>query len=242
VLNTGVCEFRADQNRFAERQVFGPRLVDDLPDVPVMPETLLLMELGMHEFAVDLSEMSQLALSDLGATLQILRLAGWECGGGEARPVRMEDCISTLGLQACLKAAARRTVLCDLRCRAVFETWAHAREIALLCKTLAEETNGSIRPEEAYLAGLCHVIGLLPEMLGWERGELAGKSWAELGLKLSEQWCLPACIAEFFAEMQQPRGGTRWSGLIRKAHQKATRSPIGCPLFDVEAPRLCSSI
>jgi HDOD domain len=239
LLNTGVLEFRADQDRFAERLVFQPKLVDDLPDVPVMPETLLLMELGIHEFAVDLAAMSQLVLSDLGATLQILRLAARECG--EARPERMEDCISILGPQACLKAAARRSIGSGIQCRVVFEAWAHAREIAQVFRVLAEETHGKIRPEEAYLAGLCHVLGFLPEMLSWDRPAYCGRGWG-VGLKLAERWSLPFCVAEFFAEMQLSRGGARWGDLARKAHRIVRRSPLGCPLFDGESPQVYSRV
>jgi hypothetical protein len=242
LLNTGVFEFRANAEQVAGRPSFLPKLVDDLPDIPAMPETLLLMELGMHELAVDLREMSQLVLADLGASLQILRLAARECGGSDAGPVRMEDCIATLGLQACLQAASRKTVLSEMRYGPVFETWAHAREIAQIFRILADESNGSIRPEEAYLAGLCHGIGQLPELLGWDRRGFGGSNWAGMGLKLAERWSLPPCVGEFFAEMQLRRGGMRWSGMARRAHQMAARSPIGCPLSDVGAPRPCQCI
>ena len=53
---------------------------DPLPAVPVMPETLLLLDLVAQEPTVDLRGMSQLVLDDMGATLQILRLAGREYG------------------------------------------------------------------------------------------------------------------------------------------------------------------
>lgn len=240
MLNTGVLEFRADQDRFAEPLVFQPKLVDDLPDVPVMPETLLLMELGMHELAVDLGAMSRLVLSDLGATLQILRLAARECC--EVRPERMEDCISMLGPQACLKAVARRSIGSGVQCRVVFETWAHAREIAQVFRALAEETHGKIRPEEAYLVGLCHVVGFLPEMLSWDRPAYCGRGWQSVGLKLAERWSLPFCVPAFFAEMQLPRGGGGWVDLARKAHGIVGRSPLGCPLFDGESPQVCSHV
>ena len=40
-----------------------------LPDVPVMPGTLLLMDLGAQEESVDLNEMTRVVLSDPGATI-----------------------------------------------------------------------------------------------------------------------------------------------------------------------------
>jgi hypothetical protein len=239
VLTTNILQSPAGRSNFAGQLTLQPRLVDDLPEIPVMPKTLLLMELGTHEFAVDLGAISQLVLSDLGATLQILRLAARECGDDNTRPERIEDYISAFGPRTCLKAAAGKRVVSDFRSQAVFETWAHAREIALAFKALAEESQGSIRPDEAYLTGLCHVIGFLPEVLGWKHRGFFGDDWTRVGLKLAERWCLPSCIAEFFIEMQLPQGGTRWGDLAHKAHQMATRSPSGCPLFKGVSPHLC---
>ena len=81
-----------------------------LPDVPVMPGTLLLLDLGAQEERVDLHEMTRVVLSDPGATIQILRMVGRDRSFGEERPSRVEDCISVLGVQACLEAVSRRTV------------------------------------------------------------------------------------------------------------------------------------
>ena len=58
-----------------------------------MPETLLLMDLGALEKPVDLEEITQVVLSDPGATIQVLRLAGRERALGEEREARIEDCI-----------------------------------------------------------------------------------------------------------------------------------------------------
>lgn len=239
MLNTSVFEFPMGREGTAEQQGLQPRVVDDLPDIPVMPETLLLMELSMHEFSVDLRDMSQLVLSDPGASLQILRLAARECAAGEECPERIEDCISSLGLEACLHAAARRPVASDIRQGAIFETWAHAREIAQIMRTLADAGHGGVRPEEASMIGLFHTLGLLPEMLGWERKEFGGRDWAGVGLKLAQRWLLPPCVADFFMEMQQPQRSMRWAGLMRNAHQMARRSPIGCPMFEAAGPQLC---
>lgn len=232
MLNSGVFEFRAARDAFAELQPFQPRLVDDLPDVPAMPETLLSMELSIHEFSVDLRAFSQLVLGDLGASLQILRLAAWECGS-DACPSRMEDSISALGLQACLKAAARATVLSDARHRGVFEFWAHSREIAERCRDLAVELNGDFHPEEAYFVGLFHGLGLLPQVLGWEWRGSEKRDWASVGRRLADRWSLPPCVREFFAETRWPASGAPWNELVRKAHGMAKRSPIGCPLFEL---------
>jgi len=237
VLNTGVLEIRVDRSGFAERPTFQPELIDDLPDVPVLPETLLSMELRAREYSVDLHEMAQVILSDIGATIQILRLAAGEYGTSDDRPVRIEDCISSLGLQACLKAAARLTVSSQSCNRAVSETWAHCREAAQYSKTIAEAMAG-VHPEDAYWAGLFHALPLFPGILGWNCREFGLKDDASAGLRMAERWHLPRCVRELFREMHQPGHGSHWTGIVSQAHEMARRSSIDCPLYDTLIPRL----
>lgn len=92
--NASVFGIPASRNSLAQVPQFPLDALDDLPDVPALPETLLQMELRLHEFSIDLHELSQLVLSDLGATLQIMRLAARESSAPDAHPARIEDCIS----------------------------------------------------------------------------------------------------------------------------------------------------
>lgn len=237
MLNTSAFEIRATRSLVTERQIFQPELVDDLPDVPALPETLLLLELRTHEYSVDLREVSQLVLGDLGATIQVLRLAHHEYGGAEGSPVRIEDCISDLGLQACLTAAASSTVIGDVRHRAIFDTWAHSREIAQYCRLVAEEISGDIHPDEAYLVGLFHTLGQLPAVLDWNwNGNL--KDWTFTGLRLAERWSLPRCVREFFLELRQSPFETPWQEIVRTAHLAARMPSVRCPLQEDIVPQL----
>jgi hypothetical protein len=209
--------------------------VQDLPGIPILPKTLLLLDLMVQEPCVDLREMSQLVLSDLGAALQILRLAGREYGNAEGRPIRIEDCISELGLEACLKAVSAQTFARDGRQHAIAEFWDHSREIAQHSRLVADEMLDGY-PEEAYLAGLLHAIGLLPELLGWsESGEADA---ALVGLRFATRWSLPACVTEFFREVHFTGYPALWSGIVREAHQRANRSSIDCPFEQGLRPHL----
>jgi len=202
-------------------------LTQDLPGVPVLPETLLRMELMVQEPSIDLHEMAQTVLADLGATLQILRLAGREYGDAQNRPARIEDFISDLGSKACLEAVSQQAVIRDSRQRAIAAFWAHSREIAQYAK-LASENMPEVNPDEAYLAGLLHAIDLLPAILGWDcRG--AGPTDATLaGLWMAKKWSLPQCVVEFFFEAHLPDSETPWPGIVRTAHEVASRSLINC--------------
>ena len=207
----------------------------ELPDTPVTPETLLLLDLLVQESLVDLREMSELVLADLGATLQILRLAGREYGTSEDRPVRIADCIADLGLRACLKVVSAETMGRQKHKSEVAELWAHSREIAR-CSKLAAQEMAEIDPEEAYLVGLLHAIGLLPGLLRWREYVSADDVLA--GLRLAKLWALPLCVTEFFSELQLPGYPTRWSVVVRKAHLRAKRSSIGCSFDQEFRPRL----
>lgn len=217
-----------------DRQTAQVEHLFDFPDVPALPETLLLLELEMGERYVDLRDISELMLGDLGASLQILRLAGREYGTDEGRPVRIEDCISDLGLRACLKAASRQTVTRQSRQRAIFETWAHSREIAKYCRSLADEMSMPISPEEAYLTGLFHELGSLPAVLGWPQTRLNSSDPAIAGLLMAQQWSLPVCVADYFRELLSPEYLTHWSGIVRMAHQLVGGA---CDDFDVREDR-----
>lgn len=214
---------------FAEYQ---PWLVDsssDSPAVPVLPETLLRLDLEAQERSVDLRAVSELVLSDVGATLQILRLAGTEYWDSEFRPTRIEDCISDLGVQACLEAVSAETVARDSSYKVVAEAWAHSRGIAFHSRQIAEEMQ-DVNPDKAYMAGLLHAIGLLPSLLGWPSGNLGASDLALAGLKLARKWSLPPFLIKFLGEMHEARCTSQLPQIVRQAHLRSVRSSIHCPM------------
>lgn len=207
---------------------------DSLPDVPSLSETLLLMEIRSRDFCVDLREMSRIVLADAGATLQILRLAAREYSDAENRPLRIEDCISALGVPACLEAAGRQTVASQRGFRDILDLWSHARDIAHYARMLADLTDGLVHPEEAYLVGLLHGLGSFPAALGWKRQDGSPDA---IALRLARQWQLPECVQAFFAELAAPRRAGCWKELVETAHEIAPRCGT-CSLCDTLAPHL----
>jgi HD-like signal output (HDOD) protein len=182
----------------------------------------------VQETCVDLRRMSQVVLADVGATLQILRLAGRHYGMEQDRPIRIADCISDLGLRACLKAVSAQTISRHGRQHELAAFWEHSREVAGNAKLVAQDMH-EIDPEEAYLAGLLHGIGSLPALLGWKDSGVTDPSLA--GARLAKRWSLPSCVTELCHEMQLPGYETGWSGIVRKAHLRGERSCGNC-LFE----------
>ncbi len=201
-----------------------------LPDVPVLSETLLLMELLVRERTVDLSEISQVVLGDLGAVIQIMRLAGRENAGAEDRPARIEDCISGLGLQACVEAISKRPLKRSTCDPAILETWTHARKVAEDCRFLADEALLPVNPEDAYLVGLFHAMSSLPSVLSWGYSVHIPSNPDIEGLRMAEAWSLPACVVEYFSEPRSHASAIRWREIVRSVHQPANSSRIDSTL------------
>lgn len=226
-----VFEIELARNGFSSGQQTQFELVRDLPDVPVLSETLLMMELMVHSRSVDLREISQLILGDLGAALQVLRLAGRESCFIEELPTRIEDCISGLGMQACLEAMSRRVISRSAVRSELMETWIHARNVAEAARSLADEF--CVNPEDAYLVGLFHSIGSLPSALGWwQTPPIAGHPDA-VGMRMAQAWSLPRCVADYFAAHWSSTEANLWRELVQRAHhQSATVNHSGCVLHE----------
>ena len=203
-------------------------LVRNLPDVPVLSETLLLMELKIRERVVDLREVSNLVLSDLGATIQIMRMSASEDYSADCRITRIEDCISGLGLQACFDAMSRRPLKRTAREAKVVEAWLHARNTAENARFLAEDEYPNIHPDEAYLVGLLHALGTLPTVLGWSRMRVLPSDPTLSGLQMAEAWSFPHCVSEYFSGLRAPKSANRWTQIVGLAHQQADRSLLRC--------------
>jgi hypothetical protein len=240
VLNRNVFQSQAGPNPVA---VLQPMRVDvaSLPAVPVFTETLLLLDLETQESSVDLHKISQLVLGDLGATLQVLRLAGREYGSSQARPHRIVDCISDLGVYPCLEAVSGQTVSRDSRHGAITGTWEHCKEIAQHSEMVADEIPG-VNPGEAYLAGLLHSMGSLPAVLGWDEAESSAADAALRGFQMARQWSLPRVVLEFFSEMHLVGCRTKWSEIVRSAHRRAARPCTKCLFEEESRPMLLTSV
>jgi len=219
-----VFEIRRVENRALIGQSQPPTehlsLLRELPDVPVLSETLLLVELACSDRPVELRRISKIILSDPGATIQVLRLAGRECAEG-SRSGRIEDCIAGLGLGACLDAMSRRTVTRTSQYAPIVEAWEHARSIAEISRQLVEDMAWNAVPEDATLVGLCHEIGRFPELLGWDFPLPHARGIDFAGQTIAAEWSFPVCVREYFAGRINAGSHRRWSAIVDRAHEIA---------------------
>jgi hypothetical protein len=209
--------------------------VRSLPDLPVFCETLLLTELAAGARPIELARISKLMLTDPGATIQVMRLAGRQCGAGGDSD-RIEDCISGLGVNACLDAMSRWTITRTGRYAAIEDAWEHARTIAEISSQLAKERVTDASPEDAALVGLCHEIGRWPEVLGWHWAAAPAGNDDLAGLTIAEAWSLPWCVREYFASRSKTGVHSQWPAIIERAHQIAESQAGRCRRHHLHSP------
>jgi HD-like signal output (HDOD) protein len=191
------------------------------------------MALKVQDRCVDLREITELLLADMGAVLQIFRSAAIECSSSEYRPGRIEDCVANLGLQVCLEALSSEGSTVGMTSNEVIKTWRHAKDVAENCRQLAMETAATANPDEAYLVGLLHELYSLPVILGWTAMSPSADEAAYLGLQMAEDWALPLCIQDYFSELASSDLGANWTHMVRKAHEMASMSSKNSTLLKI---------
>jgi hypothetical protein len=217
VVEIGAAKAAASINR-----LWKPDLIRALPALPVLPETLLQLELEVGERPVELARISNLILSDPGAAIQTTRLASHEWDS-DSSPRRIEDSISGLGVHACLDALSKHVITRCGRNQAAVAMWEHAIAIGHISKHLAEEYVMVAIPENARWVGLCHEISSFPEVFGWN---LVGRNSTDLnlvGLSLAEAWSLPQCVAEYFCDRLMANHDSPWTAIVDEAHNRIQR-------------------
>lgn len=229
--NSRVIDFFAARRSAALRLSVQTETAGQLPDVPVLPETLLVMELQRDGETVDLRGFSEAVLGDVGAIIWVLRMIGEECCDYEERPERIEDCIADLGIETCMRAAMNGMLAGNSAHDDIVEMWGHSVEIARQCRRLAEEKYG-FNPSQAYLAGMLHDIGALPGILGWRRSDFSS-DYALSALKMAVQWRFPEFLKSYFYEAYLPGENREWTAMMAAAHEAANRTWAWCPLNEL---------
>ena len=193
---------------------------DPLPRIPTMAATTLQLELLLQESLVDLNAISAVVLSDAGATLQILRLIGEEYPDEHNRPTRIEDCIVSLDCDCWYQAICEQGVCQNGR---IVAEWQRCRRIGEYARELASSFRGISR-DEAYIVGLLHRLGELPQLLGWSKVDGSTGEHHALGFMLAEFWQLPGYLTGAIWEQQTPSAPVMWRELLRLAKQLADPS------------------
>ena len=188
-----------------------------LDDVPVMPATVLGLEMLLYEPCIDLRKASELVLSDVGATIQILRLIDQEYEFAAERPSRMGECIASLDAGAWFGAVSARTFACDREHSATTAVWKHCRSVAQYAQLIAESLDG-IPPEDAYLVGLLHEIEAIGTVLGWPNGSPGARDPGDL---CAIEGVLPLFALSAMQSVNDSCPSSTWKLILSAAHELA---------------------
>jgi hypothetical protein len=194
---------------------------DFLDDVPVLSSTILGLEMLLYEPCIDLRKASELVLSDIGATIQTLRLIGRDYDFASELPYRMGDCIASLDLSTWFCAMSARTFVFEDQHPAATAFWKHARLIAQYAQLVAESLD-RISPEDAYLVGLLHEVGAIPKVLGWPEG-VSGVS-DPVALSALEG-SLPLFVLTAIHSLNDRGSSSTWTFILNAAHELAGARP-----------------
>ncbi len=190
----------------------------DLPSVPALPTTVVHLEIQLQEHAIDLRTVSGLILSDLGATVQVLRKVGDLFGPAPGRPLHMEDCIVCLGKESLLRAIPAMTFARDGRHALIAASWEYARLVGEAARKIAGALPG-VDPEKAYLAGLFHDLGTIPMLLGWSSTGMDVMEFREVAQWLAREWSLPWFISAGFSDNPKSATAALWSRIVAAARE-----------------------
>jgi HD-like signal output (HDOD) protein len=186
---------------------------DAFPSVPTMIATRLQLELLLQDSPIDLGAVSRVILSDVGATLQVLRLIGEEYASAEDRPTRMEECIASLNIRRCYEAVCAAGIPSN---STVLAAWEHFRNVAQCAREIASCVDG-FSPEEAYIIGLLYGVGKFPSLLGWKADECNLGEQKAVGVMLADYWHLPPYLLAAIREQQDSSPHPRWTEILEMA-------------------------
>jgi len=188
---------------------------DLLDEVPVMSATVLGLDMLLQESVVDLRRVSELILSDIGATIQILRLIGKEYENAAERPSRMGECLASLDVDAWFGAISARTFVDDWEHSATTAVWKHSRLIAQYAQLVAESIE-DISPDDAYLVGLLHGVGSIPAALGWP---FCGRDSQGQDVLLAMEESLPLFALAALRGTADSSMSSAWRFILTSAHR-----------------------
>jgi len=191
---------------------------EDHKELSSLPQTLAEVLRVARDDDSSVREMADVLMKDPGLTTRLLRVVNSPFYGAPKEITTVSHAVSRLGLRVVTALTLSASVYditgkwgtsLDRR-----RFWRHSLEVAVACRGIADAI-GYGCPEEAFVAGLIHDIGLLalegsfPEKFKtvWDKAEngmslfdleqdMFGSDHARVGQFILEQWKLPADLTK----------------------------------------------
>jgi putative nucleotidyltransferase with HDIG domain len=197
------------------------RKIADLDNIPTVPALLvpLLRRLGEPAENVNVAEIVTLISYDKSLTAQCLHMANSPLLGMRNRVETVQAAVMALGMTKVREVATTCCLLRALPARPgslkPTDLWKHSLACALVSREFARRA-GFPDPEQAYLAGLLHDLGLIVELTTFPKEfeavtrvaiekrcpiheaelPLLGVDHCVIGQMLAERWHLPSELKE----------------------------------------------
>jgi len=192
--------------------------IDNIPSVPALVVPLL-KRLGEPPENIDVSEIVNLISYDKSLTAQCLHMANSPLLGIRRRVETVQAAVMTLGMSKVREVATTCCLLRALPARPggidPSSLWKHSLACAMVSREFARRVSYA-DPEQAYLAGLLHDLGLIVELTSFPREfdqvsrtaferrcplhevepSILGLNHCAIGEMLAERWQLPLELKE----------------------------------------------
>jgi HD-like signal output (HDOD) protein len=194
------------------------RILEDHKELSSLPQTLAEVLRVTKDDNASAGDLAEVLMRDPALTAKLLRVVNSPFYGMSREITTLTQAVVTLGTRA-VSALALSTSVYDItgKWQSTVDRvrfWRHSLEVAIASRLIAEAVRYP-RPEEAFVAGLLHDLGLLvleksfgdkfasiwkqsssgEELLAMEENSW-GTNHARIGQFLLEQWKIPASICE----------------------------------------------
>ena len=197
---------------------FYTKILEDHKELSSLPQTLAEVLRVTRDDRSSAQDLAEVLMRDPALTAKILRVVNSPFYGMNREITTLTQAVVTLGLRA-VSALALSTSIYDItgKWQSTVDRirfWRHSLEVAIASRLVADAIRYP-RPEEAFVSGLLHDLGLLvleksfeakfatiwkQAPSGEELVELEENTWgtnhARVGQFLLEQWKIPASICE----------------------------------------------
>ena len=200
--------------------------IDKLPSLSVVVTEFL--ELAKQEYFTA-KDFEKVLSKDQALVARLLKIANSGMYSGNRTVDTIPEAIVLIGMDNMKKmvySVSSSGLLCqEMKCYRYPDKgfWLHSMACGVLCRALAEASkNGSLKSEEAFVAGLIHDVGKLiidgfldkskglREVTREEEVEACGLDHTELAAHIMKVWNIPEPIQEAVRLHHEPQQGDTW--------------------------------